>query len=67
MRGGKRPGAGRHPVPLTEKKTKPNHTVRCTNEEYAAIKEFLAQRRSKKAPAEGEKLKEQYMMIHQLS
>ena len=50
--GGKRTGAGR---PMIGSTKLPTHSLRCTDEEYAAIKEFLAQRRSIKAPAEGEK------------
>jgi hypothetical protein len=43
MRGGKREGAGRKTIlsiPL------PNHTIRCNDEEYEKVKEFLKQLRN---------------------
>lgn len=39
MRGGVREGAGRPPVPTG--KAKPNHTIRCTDEEFQQLKEYL--------------------------
>jgi hypothetical protein len=46
MRGGKREGAGRHPVPPSQSKALPNKTIRCTPEEYQQLKEYLKQLRS---------------------
>lgn len=44
-RGGKRINAGRKPISKEESKALPNRSIRCTNEEYQAIKEYLKQLR----------------------
>lgn len=48
MRGGKREGAGRPKVPKEKSTALPNHTIRCTKEEYQQIKEHLKQLREKR-------------------
>ena len=39
MRGGIREGAGRPPV--STGKAKPNHTIRCNDEEFQQLKDYL--------------------------